>query len=114
MPTNNTNNDTNTASASLTTFAKRYGSHLVGFAGALGMLVAAYFLPANRTYLVTQAGLLALATAWMSTGKEKVARRALGMLGAGIALLAAYIMPDQASALVTTAGLVAMLSLWLF
>jgi hypothetical protein len=88
----------------------RYGAYAVGFLGAIGALVFAYFLPANRQEIVGAAGTIAIFTLLFSNGK-RFGLRLLGMLGAAACGVAAIFMPDQAKELLSTAGTIAIFSL---
>jgi len=96
--------------AGATQLVSRYGAYIVGFLGALGALVAAYFMPASRATLVGGAGAMASLTFFLSKGK-RVGYRALGMLAAGATVVAAYLMPDQSKELLEGAGVIAAVSL---
>lgn len=91
--------------------SEQYGSVVVGFLGAVILLVGAYALPAHREELVSSAGIIGFLTLFIR-GRVQWGYRALAMLGAAVCLTAAFFMPDQAKELVNTGSIVAIVSLF--
>lgn len=94
-------------------FVRRYGAYGVGFLGALGALLAALFMPDSATSLISSAGLIALATFYLTDENDPFVLRLLAMLAAGVVTVFAYLMPQHASELLETAGVIVLIGLWL-
>ena len=90
--------------------ARRYGSYVVGYLGALGALVFAYLIPGQRHTLICAAAVLAVLTLFFS-GSKRFGYRVLGMAAALACMIFALLMPTEQETLVHSAGVISFITL---